>query len=138
VLKQERQMTLHRAIEIVLQENGIPMTTREIADRINHRKLYVRGDKQPVPTSQIGARVNNYPDLFMKENGKIKLVQDDVVYLETERLKREVKNLAIHEDLQENQKAFLRLLQRRFNNLLDSDKDFDEDEINVVEDRGSI
>lgn len=30
--KKKEQMTLHEAIEIVLQETGIPMTTREIAD----------------------------------------------------------------------------------------------------------
>lgn len=130
-------MTLHEAIEIVLQEIGIPMTTKEIAGRINKRKLYSRGDKQPVPTSQIGARVNNYPNLFLKENGKIRLVQDDVVYLETERLKREVRNLTIHGDSKENEQAFLKLLRERFKNLLNSDENLDEDKKNVVRESAS-
>lgn len=125
-------MTLHEAIEIVLQETGIPMTTREIAGRINKRKLYTRGDKQPVPTSQIGARVKNYPNLFLKENGKIRLVRDDVVYLETERLKREVRNLAVHGNSEERHQAFLKLLKRRFRDLLNSNDNSNEDEKNVV------
>lgn len=64
-------MKLHEAIEQVLKENGSGLKAREIADRINDRKLYMRGDETPVPTSQIHARVMNYPRLFQKIDGVI-------------------------------------------------------------------
>ncbi|PKO12836.1 MAG: hypothetical protein CVU39_22120 [Chloroflexi bacterium HGW-Chloroflexi-10] len=67
-------MTLHEAIVQVLQEARRPMTTREIADAVNQRKLYHRKDGKPVPAKQIGARVNNHPELFIKDNSKIGLV----------------------------------------------------------------
>lgn len=67
-------MTLHEAIVFVLKKNGQPMTAREIADVVNKENLYSRGDGNDVPSAQISARVKNYPQLFAKENGKIKLL----------------------------------------------------------------
>ncbi|MBQ0085809.1 MAG: winged helix-turn-helix domain-containing protein [Prevotella sp.] len=64
-------MYLHEAIEQVLKANGHPMTSREIANAINAKKLYARGDGQQIPASQISARVNNHPDLYVKIDGKI-------------------------------------------------------------------
>ncbi len=70
-------MTLHEAIKLVLNEYQRPMTTRELADEINKRNLYQRGDGGPVPTSQIGARVNNYQSLFRKDHlGRIQLLSE--------------------------------------------------------------
>ncbi|MEX0980488.1 MAG: N-6 DNA methylase [Bacteroidales bacterium] len=69
-------MTLHEAISFVLKQERRSMTAREIADIINSKKLYIRGDKNPVPTSQIHARVNNNPAIFSKISGEIYLVQD--------------------------------------------------------------
>lgn len=66
-------MTLHEAIEKVLKDSGRPMTGKEIADLINVKKLYIRGDKNPVPGSQIHARVKNYPHLFSKNGSAISL-----------------------------------------------------------------
>ena len=65
-------MTLHDAIIEVLKGNT-SLSTGEIAIRINRARLYTRGDGKPVPTSQISARVNNYPELFIKTNGRISL-----------------------------------------------------------------
>lgn len=59
-------MKLHEAMVLVLREKGHPMTTRELADEINMRKLYCRHDELPLPSSQIGARAKNYPHLFVK------------------------------------------------------------------------
>lgn len=70
-------MTLHEAIELVLIKNGGSLSSREIAEKINQRKLYARADGSQVPASQISARVRNYPKLFTSLNGKIKLVKDD-------------------------------------------------------------
>lgn len=70
------ELKLHEAIQIVLKEANRPMTSREIADKINKRGLYHRkADSKPVPPSQISARVNNYPLLFEKEEALIKLVR---------------------------------------------------------------
>jgi hypothetical protein len=68
-------MKLHEAIALVLKENNRSMLAKEIANEINGRKLYQRGDRTSVPTSQIHARVNNYPSMFKKTaNGEITLV----------------------------------------------------------------
>ena len=83
-------MTLHEAIESILQETGKPMTSSEIAEIINKKNLYTRKDKLPVSASQIMARVGNYEKLFSKESGKIKLIKDDVVSLKLQRYKNEI------------------------------------------------
>lgn len=83
-------MTLHEAIESILQETGQPMTSSEIAEIINKRNLYTRKDNLPVSASQIMARVGNYEKLFSKESGKIKLIKDDVVSLKLQRYKNEI------------------------------------------------
>ena len=70
-------MTLHEAIEKILKDSGKPMSANIIADLINKGNLYIRGDKTPVPSSQIHARVNNYPQWFIKTgDGLITLVGD--------------------------------------------------------------
>lgn len=83
-------MTLHEAIEMILQETGRPMSTREIADVVNKRNLYTRRDGLPISASQIAARVGNYENLFSKQLGKIKLVNDDIVSLKLQKYKNEV------------------------------------------------
>ena len=60
-------MTLHEAIVKVLKEVGKPLRASDIARQVNEKKLYSRGDDQPVPTSQVHARVNEYSKLFYKE-----------------------------------------------------------------------
>ena len=65
-------MTLHEAIIYVLKKKG-NCTTRQIADDINRLKLYSRGDNEPIGTSQISARINEYPHLFNREGRIIKL-----------------------------------------------------------------
>lgn len=60
----QNTMTLHEAIYDVIRECGTPLSFTEIAKHINSDKLYCRKDGQPVPASQISARVKNYPDMF--------------------------------------------------------------------------
>ncbi|WP_282087958.1 N-6 DNA methylase [Aquimarina algiphila] len=74
-------MTLHEAIEQVLQNAEKPLFSKDIADIINNQKLYIRKDGLPVSASQITTRANNYSKLFTRETGKIKLVKDDIVSL---------------------------------------------------------
>ena len=57
-------MTLHQAIEKLLQQQGRPMTAREIADELNQQKWYVKGDKSEIQGSQIFARVNRHHELY--------------------------------------------------------------------------
>ncbi|WP_443413412.1 GIY-YIG nuclease family protein [Arthrobacter rhombi] len=67
-------MTLHAAIEQVLLDAGTSMTTCHIADDINSAGLYVRGDRTPVPASQISVRIKNYSHIFVRSNGCVDLV----------------------------------------------------------------
>ena len=55
---------LHETIQEVLRRSGHPLTFTEIAKQINAQKLYTRKDGQPVPASQISARVKSYSQLF--------------------------------------------------------------------------
>ena len=65
-------MKLHEAIDKVLKDQNRPMSARDIAEIINRASLYQRKDGRLIPSSQISARVNNYPLLFRKnENGLI-------------------------------------------------------------------
>ena len=63
-------MTLHDAIQVVLQ-NG-PMTAIEIANEVNKKQLYHRRDSAPVPSSQIHARLKNYPQYFERLGDRYK------------------------------------------------------------------
>lgn len=58
-------MKLHEAIQEVIRKSGKALTFTEIAKQINAQELYTRQDGQPVPASQISARVKNYPQLFI-------------------------------------------------------------------------
>lgn len=66
-------MTLHQAIESVLEDAGRPLTADQIASAINRRKLYARADGQPLRVSQIRARVDQYQSVFKKVDSKISL-----------------------------------------------------------------
>ncbi len=69
-------MYLHEAIAKVLTEKNRPMPALELADEINHRKLYIKKDKSLIEPSQIHARVKNYPQLFRKRDGLISLREE--------------------------------------------------------------
>lgn len=70
-------LTLHTAIERVLADAGRSLTTREIADAVKEQRLHARGDGQPVPASQIGARIQKYPALFTKVGNQKSLGDND-------------------------------------------------------------
>ena len=86
-------MTLHEAIEQVLQNAEKPLQSRDIADIINNLKLYKRKDGLPVSASQVTTRANNYTKLFTRETGKVKLVKDDIVSLKFQHYR----NKLVHE-----------------------------------------
>lgn len=70
-------LTLHKAIEQVLRERGNAWTSaRDIANEVNGRHLYWKRDRTPVEVNQIHARTKNYPLLFEKSDGLIRLTSE--------------------------------------------------------------
>jgi hypothetical protein len=63
-------LALHEAMQEVLAEKDCRSAT-EIASEINKRGLYFQRDGGQVPASQISARANNYPNLFVRAKDKI-------------------------------------------------------------------
>ena len=66
-------MTLHEAIAKLLKEKGQSLTTRQIADALNSNKWYTKGNGSAIATSQIGARIRKYPQMFSKEGSLVVL-----------------------------------------------------------------
>lgn len=58
---------LHEVIVEVLKAAGTPLTVSEITVKVNELGTYKRYDGQPVDTSQVNARINKYPSLFVKD-----------------------------------------------------------------------
>lgn len=58
---------LHEVISEVLKKAGTPLTVAEITVKVNELGTYKRYDGQPVDTSQVNARINKYPSLFVKD-----------------------------------------------------------------------
>lgn len=61
-------MKLHEAIDTVLANRPAGMSARELADEIERRGLYLRGDGKPASPGQVNARVGNktYRDRYRK------------------------------------------------------------------------
>src|ERR1039458_10743531 len=59
--------------QVLADQEGL--SSSEIASEINRLGLYTRGDGRPLPTSQISARANNYPNLFVRAGGTIRLAR---------------------------------------------------------------
>lgn len=68
-------MTLHKAIQIILRDNGREMTTSEIADKLNIRKLYSKKDGSQITAFQVHGRTKNYPQYFTRNGSKVGLVK---------------------------------------------------------------
>jgi hypothetical protein len=67
----ENELKLHEAIVRLLKEKKQPMTCREIADALNKKSWYERGDNGPLPSNQISARIKRktYQHLFKVNRG---------------------------------------------------------------------
>ena len=69
-------MTLHEAMERVLADHPGGLSASDIAWEIGRLGLFTRpSDGMPPPPSQIRARANNYPRLFVYDSGKIRLLR---------------------------------------------------------------
>ena len=77
---------LHEAIQVVLQDSRVPLTTAEIAAEINKRGIYKKRGKEPINSKQVAARINNRKDLFFREGRNIflanKKYEQDVIYMD--------------------------------------------------------
>jgi adenosine deaminase len=62
--KSENKITLHGAIERLLQEKKQAMSAGEIANELNKNNWYVKRDGSNIKPSQISARVSKYQNIF--------------------------------------------------------------------------
>ena len=70
-------MKLHEAIIKLLKQSGRPMTTHEIADKLNENKWYRKKDRSRITADQIRGRTNqsgNYSHLFNRDGALVILV----------------------------------------------------------------
>jgi hypothetical protein len=72
-VKRKNLMTLHAAIEKLLHESGRPMTTKEIADRLNKNNWYPKKDGSKITDFQIHGRTRNYSQLFKRNGAMVSL-----------------------------------------------------------------
>lgn len=64
-------MTLHEAMEKLFRQVGRPMTTKEIAGKLNENKWYQKADSSIITSYQIYGRAKGHPDLFYREGSTI-------------------------------------------------------------------
>ncbi len=67
-------MTLPEAIVYLLASSGYGMKTEQIAREINARRLHMRKDGEPVTGKQVYAVVMAHPEMFVKSEGRIRLM----------------------------------------------------------------
>lgn len=73
-----RPMYLHEAIRLVLKDNGNRwMTVKDLANEVNHRRLYRKRDGSNVEANQIHARTKNYEAMFEKDGPRVRLKVGD-------------------------------------------------------------
>lgn len=73
-------MGLYDIMVAALKEHKA-MTANELGEYIRKNELYKQKDGTPLKDIQVHARVSNRPDLFIKVDGKITLLDPDVVIL---------------------------------------------------------
>jgi hypothetical protein len=66
-------MTLHEAIEQILLKEGRPLTTTEIANKLNQTGLYQKKDGSKITPFQIHGRTKNYDHIFSKDGSLVSL-----------------------------------------------------------------
>lgn len=71
-------MTLHEAIEKVLQQKGMSMTTQQIADELNENNWYKKKDGSKILAFQIHGRTRNYSHLFERKGSTVSLIEKSI------------------------------------------------------------
>ena len=67
-------MKIEEAIVYVLASYGRGMKTEQIVRELNARGPYIRRDKTPVTDKQVYAVIMSHPDMFVKLEGRIRLM----------------------------------------------------------------
>lgn len=67
-------MKIEKAIIYAIMSDGHGKTTDQIAALINAHGWHVRKDGQPVSSKQVYAVIMRYPDIFTKEEGRIRVM----------------------------------------------------------------
>ena len=67
-------MKIEEAILYCLASQNHGMRTEQIAEMINQKQLHIRKDGQPVTSSQVYAVICRYPEMFVKSEGRIRLM----------------------------------------------------------------
>ena len=67
-------MKIEEAIVYAIATRNGGMTTDQIADAINRKRLHIRKDGKPVTSAQVYAVICRYPSMFTKECGRIMLM----------------------------------------------------------------
>lgn len=68
-------MTLHEAILVIMREKDCEMTTAEIANELNERKLYSKKDGSKITPYQFHGRTKNYPQYFTRNGSTVGLIK---------------------------------------------------------------
>ncbi len=71
-------MTLHEAIEKLLQQTGRPMTTQQIADELNKNGWYQKKDGSTIQAFQIQGRTRNYANIFDRDGLTVSLLGQSI------------------------------------------------------------
>lgn len=67
-------MKLEEAMVYLMSSNGYGMTCDQLADAINRHHLHHRRDGQPVTGRQVFAVACRFPQIFSREEGRIRLM----------------------------------------------------------------
>lgn len=67
-------MTIEEAIVYLIAGGGHGLTVEKITELINAKRLYVRRDGLPVSIKQVYAVIMNHREIFVKEEGRIRLM----------------------------------------------------------------
>lgn len=100
-------MTLHEAIEKLLNQVGRPMSTKEIANELNKNGWYQKKDGSLIDSFQIHGRTRNYSKLFNRNGSMVSLIsQQSLTESIYPKEKKEIPKQANINRLVETKKSF--------------------------------
>lgn len=97
-------MTLHAAIEKLLQQKGLPMTTHEIADELNKSNWYQKKDKSNITDYQIHGRTKNYQQIFSRNGSTVSLVKHHLIKQPPVQIEKDILNTNLSNNVSRHNK----------------------------------
>lgn len=80
---EQKNMTLHEAIEKLLRQTGHLMTTQQIADELNKNGWYQKKDGSNIQAFQIHGRTRIYANIFDRDGSTVSLIRQTVTKTKT-------------------------------------------------------